>query len=262
MNMKRVGQAWRSLRPGPRHSLTFNPSLDILFKSNGRRKVVFIHTGKCAGETILNLLRKSYIKPTDFIEYHCFNANHLIQELFSGLEGVGQPPVTLFIATRDPIARWVSSFNWDLYNRFLVKGKELTLGYHEFPDVKRLAQGILDGSQNALIFGRKGHMGMGISWYLPLELVDRLPVASTFVIRQELLEQDLLNALAVVARNDGATRARRQISLPHTKGSFKSLCSEVRFKDVTDLSQGQIDGLKDYLSEDYRVNEALIKRFD
>jgi hypothetical protein len=135
------------------------------------------------------------------------------------------------------------------------------LGYHEFPDVKQLAQRISDGSQNALIFGKKGHMGMGVSWYLPLDLVDRLPAASTFVIRQESLEQDLLNALAVVARNDGATRVRHKIRLPRTKGGFRSLYSAVRFKDVTDFSQGEIDGLKDYLSEDYRVHEALVKRF-
>jgi hypothetical protein len=261
MGIKLVGQVRRGLGSRIRSSLRVNPSLDVVVKRSWRRKIIFVHTGKCAGETILNVFRKAYRKSADFYEYHCFNANLLIRELIDGLEKTEGQSISILVATRDPIARWISSFNWDLHNIFLSKSKALNWGYREFPDVMQLASKIADGDPKALIFGRKGHMGMGISWYLPLGLLDRLPADNTFVIRQEFLERDLVNTLAMLMKKDGFSRAPGHISTPRTKGDFKSLYAADSFKDISDLSVAQINGLKCYLSDDYRVNDILIERF-
>jgi hypothetical protein len=261
MVIKLMRQARRGLGSRASTSFTVNPSLDVLVRRSGRRKVVFIHTGKCAGETVRNVLQKAYCKPADFFEYHCFNANLLIRELVDKLGEIEGQSIAFFVATRDPITRWISSFNWDLHNMFLAKGQELSWGYREFPDVKQLAQEISDGNPNALVFGRKGHMRMGISWYLPLDLLDRLPADSTFVIRQESLERDLVNALSIMARMDGVNIAPGKIRVPRTKGDFKKLYAAGLFKDISDLSGDQINGLKNYLSRDYSVNDVLIERF-
>jgi hypothetical protein len=260
MVIKLIRQARRGLGSRACTSFTVNPSLDVLVRRSGRRKIVFIHTGKCAGETVRKVLR-TYVKPADFFEYHCFNANLLIRELLDNLGEIEGQSIAFFVATRDPTTRWISAFNWDLHNMFLAKGLELNWGYREFPDVKQLAQKISDGNPNALVFGRKGHMKMGISWYLPLDLLDRLPADSTFVIRQESLERDLVNALSIMARKDGVNRAPGQICAPRTKGDFKKLYNAGLFKDISDLSGEQINGLRNYLSGDYHVNDLLIERF-
>jgi hypothetical protein len=251
-------QTWRNLRPKrwPK-DLSLNPPLESILSSHHQQRVILVHTGKCGGESILQALRLFYGNSVAIFQYHCFDANLLIRELLCELASDGTSPLTIYVATRDPITRWISSFNWVLHKRFLSKGRERRGGYHKYPDIQHLVDGISAGDTGACEFGRTGHMGMGISWYLPYETAVKLPASNLHVIRQESLEADVNLAFATVGRHPEGISSQPPVLIARTKGDFKKLYPGGVFKDASCLSGDSLLRLKEYLADDYRVNEFL-----
>ena len=253
-------QAWRKLYPGGRN-LLLNSPLEEIKKHNSNHIIFFVHTGKCAGESILIALRKTFKEVATIIEYHCFDANRLIKELLLNLSGdsiLGGAEATFVIATRDPLDRWVSSFNWELYNRFLRKSKAPLMGYRKYPSVLDLAHGIINKERSALTFGRSGHMGMGISWYLPRKTLTHLSKHKVYSIRMENIYEDF-NLFASDFVNDFShVSFKLPVQLPRTKGSYQQLYPKGTFADLKTCKKGDIDKLRHYLRKDYRVNRYIV----
>jgi hypothetical protein len=251
-------QTWRNLRPKrwPK-DLSLNPPLETILASRHHKAVVLLHTGKCGGESILKALHLFYGNSAAIFQYHCFDANLLIHELLYELESDGEFPLTIYVATRDPVTRWISSFNWVLHKQFLSKGRARRGGYHEYSDIQDLAERISGGDTSACEFGRTGHMGMGISWYLPLATAAKLPASNLYVIRQESLEADVNAAFAAVGRHSEGSSSQFLGSITRTKGDYKKLYPRGVFKDASCLSGESLLCLKEYLADDYRVNELL-----
>jgi hypothetical protein len=255
-----VDQKWRMANPAWIKAFKLNPPLDILLGECAKPKILFVHTGKCAGESILRGLRKYYLDIADIYEYHCFDANELIRELLITQNTSSIEDWTFLIANRDPLQRWISSFNWDLHNLFLSKGRALSIGYRAYPTIKDLASSIANKDPEAIKFGKAHHMGMGISWYLQQDLIDRLPLSSTHIIRQEFLQQDFENAITSINTRSAQPNITGIPKLEHTKDDFKSRYPKGTFRAFADLSIAEKEAMCDFLDQDYAVSTYLAKR--
>ena len=147
----------------------------MLRENRSNIAIIFFHVGKCAGESIIRAIADAFGTRVATFEYHSFDANLLIKDFLTAkqLFCKDQEPIVI-IATRDPVQRWFSAFNWDLHDLFLSKNVPLDDGYSRFPKASDLAAGISTADPEALKFGRTNHMGMGLSWYLPLNMVAHL----------------------------------------------------------------------------------------
>ena len=173
----------------------FNPPISEIHKVSGRR-LVFVHVGKCAGGSLILSLNAALDSSFTMFEMHCHNANQLIRELVTN----GPDDLIFLILSRDPIDRFVSAFNWDKHNMYLSQktpGSVVAKWYEEFPTVEILARALTDTdsvkAERALKFSRFGHMGMGQSWYAPLDLIDKIPADRTFLCETETFSTDLHN---------------------------------------------------------------------
>lgn len=252
-----IDQKWRRANPAWVKAFKLNPPLDILLGERGKPKILFVHTGKCAGESILKALRQYYLDKADIYEYHCFDANELIRELLVTQSTSSLERFTFLIANRDPLQRWISSFNWDLHNLFLSKDRSRNIGYQAYPTIKDLAASIANKDPEAIKFGRAHHMGMGIAWYLQQDLINKLPLASTHIIRQESLQQDFENAVISINMSQAQPIKTAIPKLEHTKDDFKSCYPRGTFRVCADLSIAEKEAVRSYLCQDYAVSGSL-----
>ncbi|SMO98427.1 hypothetical protein [Paracoccus laeviglucosivorans] len=127
---------------------------------------------------------------------HVREANRLIRDAV-----VKDPGDFIYlISTRDPIARFVSSFNWDKHNVYLSRPNavaKVKQWFEEFPTIDALARALSyadpQKAQRALHFSRFGHMGKGPAWYTPLDLIPLLPKDRTFLVETENFATDIQN---------------------------------------------------------------------
>jgi len=237
----------------------FNPLLGSVLASNKKYKVAVIHVGKCAGEsTLLSIKQNLPSNDFDIFEYHCFDANELLVELLRQQHALES--VYFVICTRDPLERWVSSFNWDLHNMFLSKSMHSKLHEKYFTVIKLVEELCKENpDEDALTLSRFGHMGMGISWYLPGQVFGELPSGRTYTIRTESIERDLhaviqkLRALTIVDTYEAI------MNTPKTKDDYKSKYPAGTFGNLNEATCAQIEKMKRSLESDYAIHELAMK---
>lgn len=161
------------------------------------KKIIHIHVGKCAGGTINNVLAQTGIEIT---ELHCFSANKDLIDIVNRDDGCN----LYLIGVRDPIARFVSAFNFDKYEILTSQKSGNHVWdriYNEFPSVDHLVQSLLSMNHEKrtlawdAISNSALHIQMGLSWYLEDDILDRIPKDRLNVIRTEMLELDMIKFL-------------------------------------------------------------------
>lgn len=237
-----------------------NVQYSEMIKETRGKKIVFIHVGKCAGGSAILSLNNALSNDFTMFEMHVYDSNRIIREV------VNKDPEDAFylILTRDPISRFISSFNWDKHNTFLRvanPGVHVRRWFEEFPSVNSLACSLSDPdvekADRALEFTQYGHMGMGPAWYTPLDLLPCLPRNRTFVCETENFSDDLQRfASAVDPDLQG-----QQIQVFQDKSDFTAEYDkpdEIFSKTLADEGRRN---LRILLNEDVRVWNALRNTF-
>lgn len=236
-----------------------NLSASEILKADGK-KIVFVHVGKCAGGSAILSLNNALGNDFTMFEMHVYNSNQIIREVVTG----AREDVFYLIATRDPIDRFISSFNWDKHNTFLSvesPGHQVRSWFEEFPSVNTLARSLADPDQQkatrALQFSRYGHMGMGPAWYTPMGLLPLLPKDRTFVLETENFSADIQHfAASIDPRLDG-----QQIQVFHDKSDFTSAYDNPDVIFSKALSMEGRRNLRILLNEDVHVWTTLRQTF-
>jgi hypothetical protein len=245
----------------------FNPSIDYVIARKTQLKIAFVHVGKCAGESIMTAIKNKIPNNyCDIYEYHCFDANKLIDELINARSVL--PTLHYIICTRDPLERWISAFNWDKHNLGIlnetcgdVKLMEL---YKSYPTVDQLAKALLKQPQNnhAVQLSRAAHMGMGISWYLPLDIFIKIKEQKVYTIRSEHIEKDTESVIKLIMDYMGmpiSADFHSRLLIPKTKHDYQARYPAETFKNLDGLFYSEIKRLKQFLSNDYESHEAALK---
>jgi hypothetical protein len=258
-----IVQPWRKSYEGG-YNIKFNPLLSTLKQSAGKRIILFVHTGKCAGESILEGMARIFGAKVLIYEYHVFDANERLLEALNYFHGNKPELASIVVATRDPLSRWVSSYNWDLHNLFLSKNKQPPEGFSAYPDVNMLANGIMNCESLAMRFGKFGHMGMGVSWYLPIDVHSLLDPQRTFILRTEQLDSDFhvfVNRYCNQCGLQIRSMDDRIDALSRTKHDFQSSYPENTFQRFDYSNTEVTDAMHKYLRHDIAANRSLIKTF-
>jgi hypothetical protein len=246
-------------RNAPSLKSTFNPSPEQVLSLN-TKPILFIHVGKCAGtsirDSLLNLI------PTGFTlhEMHCRDANSRIAEIVENDDG----EIEYVICTRDPVARFISAFNWDKHNMHFqgtLKGRKEGLAYDQFPTINAIVQGlqsyIVEERQLATVLAtsKSLHMGMGQSWYTPLEVVERLPLARTSVIDAYAVKDGIIK----LTQKLGCEPPDPTWTAPWEKSDYKLSYPDHEKEFPTSLSAKEETALQSCIEDDINVYRKLLK---
>lgn len=235
--------------------IDFNPDVERVLSAKGK-KILFVHVGKCAGESIIQALQRHL--PDDFLlfEMHVYDANVRIREVVSA----APPDLTYVIASRDPVDRYVSAFNWDKHNLFLsgaLDGNRHENSFKLFPTVDTLISGL--GNPNAELrlaateFSRFGHMAMGQHWYTPLDVLKKIPQNRTYVIDIATMKKDLLRLLDSL----GYPQDAESFSTPRAKSGVYESYENYNELFSTFLSQRNRQRLLQHIAQDLNVYNRL-----
>lgn len=227
-------------------------------RSDPNPKIVLIHVGKCAGETVKRTLLAKLPSSHRVYEMHCADANERIRICLD----LDIERAHYVICTRDPVSRFVSAYNWDKHNLHAsgrLAGKKYGGYFEEFSSVEYLVESLVatdaERRSRAQDFSRFGHMGMGQSWYTPLPVLALLPMDCTYLCDMSSLRDDLNRILIAIggqtlAQDEDLANDKADYKLRYPKGYFSS-----------DLSDRARDTLTDELREDYQVLAFLRKHF-
>lgn len=243
--------------------IIMNPPLAEIISAT-TRGIVFVHVGKCAGGSIMRSLRSVLSDQFHMYEMHCFNANQVIRDTLT----YGRNDLIYLIAVRDPVSRYISSFNWAKHDQYL-RGNEIPEKsghyceqYFElFPTVDDLLCALSSSDEKraeaALLFSNFAHMGMGQSWYTPLSVVKKLPPERTFLCESNYLGRDLR---AFSSRMDPETTSC-QIKMWHDKGNYSQLYQDGERLFSKTLSSQARRNLRILRDQDFRVYRHLLQHF-
>ena len=231
--------------------------------------ICVIHVGKCAGESIVRSLKCMLPElKKRIVEYHVFDSNILINQLLSFAQY--EPNIDIIFCTRDPLERWVSSFNWDFYTYKLRKHyycpRYILNLFDKYDSSKKLARGIYNCEEEAFTLAKAkhlsfGHMAMGQSWYLPMTLMESIKPSQFHLIRTNSIKQDLSSCFKKLSNKYGILAGKSwNIDIPILKNS-KSFYVNYSMSVASDLSSHESDAVFDFLSEDVKVHQILVDRF-
>jgi hypothetical protein len=199
-----------------------------------------------------------------FYDDHVFDANERLFEALNFFHCNKSENLSVVIATRDPLDRWASSYNWDLHNLFLRKRKSLPNSFSAFSNVNLLAHGIKNNDVNALNFGRFGHMGMGVSWYLPIATHSLLDSRNTHVIRTENLDSDFHRFVIQLCKHFNLREdimSNGDFTLPRTKHDFQSSYPRNTFQRFDYDDAELVYSIQKYLENDIMAHTSLVQTF-
>ena len=266
MSCTLVSQEWR-LKFHYGHNLDFNPPGEYIQLIQNQECVHFIHTGKCAGESIIAAMKRDGLAARR-LEYHAFDANKSLDNAIQIIGRNANDKKHFFIIlTRDPIDRWESSFNWDIHNIFLSKGISLAdTKFANYMNVNDLSIGIAKRDPEALALGRFGHMRMGISFYTPKAILENLDPKHTHIIRTEMIDADYSLLRSELIRSIPTTNERYSHQgltqlVPYTKNDFKKNYPRRTFSQINRSDTNIMRSLKKYLKQDYEAHELAISKF-
>ena len=258
-------QTWRVLISNG-SNLKFNPPIEYIHILNGTACIHFVHTGKCAGESIISSLSRD-TKNITLLVYHAYDAGQCISKAINYLQNNNKAAHFFIVATRDPLKRWESSFNWDLHNQILKKNisiKNTLLANYE--NINLLAQGIANGEQKALQLGEWGHMGLGLHAYVPINELNNIPKSRLFAIRTEKINQDYSSILRLLPNEyldqriidlKSNKRVRSGAKVPRSKDKYKNDYPSGTFSELKEI---YFENIKEFLADDYAAHDLLACR--
>jgi hypothetical protein len=256
-------QIWRKTYAGGKN-IYFNPVLSTIENAVNSRIILFVHTGKCAGQSIQEGMARILRSHAVIFEYHVFDANKRLLEALEYLEGKKTAQFSIVIATREPLRRWASSFNWDLHNLFLSHNRKHPRDFEKYSNVNQLVSGIMRKESQAVKFGKFGHMGMGISWYLPTDKHFLLKPENTYVLRTESLDADFRSFIGHFFGKHSLFMnglATEDLNLSRTKHDFHLSYPVGTFQDLDYSNQVALDAMKSYLDDDITSHSRLVSSF-
>ncbi len=159
-----------------------------------KKRILFINVGRCHGAAAMDFLRGELGDDFALFSLNVQSANAKIERI---VEDYGDK-FTFLISKREPISRFISSYNWDKHNLFLsgnrLKEENAKL-FEEFPTVDSLATGLSSMKRgvrdDAHRFAKFGHMGMGQSFYTPANVLEAMPDTAVHVYDVATMGADL-----------------------------------------------------------------------
>ena len=248
-------------------STSFNPDpLDLLESAAQKPTIALIHIGKCAGESVLDALRMNFShEELNLCEFHIFDANQRLDQLFKQIKDTDQ--IHCLVTTRDPLARWVSAFNWDTHTfhrsqQFFCHPNAVHF-HQRYPSAKSIAAGLAKSEQEAINFASfhhlaYGHIAMGADWYLPASRRSYLNRATSSVIRTERIQQDYENCIRSILNQFTNLSDRQAIAVPKTKQSYQTRYPENSFSQLTDLTETEQNAIARTIKKDIEAHQDLI----
>lgn len=216
--------------------------------------IQFIHVGKCAGSSVGTALQNLSI---EFEEFHCGNAStQLAHSIKHNSEHF------YLVTVRDPIARFVSAFYWDYYEKRVLNDyhgpdNKWKIYYERFETPNQIAEALTsrDSSLRELawdyVTNSKLHAEFCISWYIPLAKVKCLHSKNCHVIRTEHSDRDFLAFLRKF--NIDTTSFG---GLPREKQNYKHKITNYD----THLSKVSIQNLKHVYFDDYLILDGFYRK--
>ena len=248
-------------------STSFNPDpLDLLASAAQKPTIALIHIGKCAGESVLDALRMNFSdEELNLCEFHIFDANQRLDQLFKQIKDTVQ--IHCLVTTRDPLARWVSAFNWDTHTfhrsqQFFCHPNAVHF-HQRYPSAKSLAAGLAKSEQEAINFASfhhlaYGHIAMGADWYLPASRRSYLNRATSSVIRTERIQQDYESCIRSILNQFTNLSDRQAIAVPKTKQSYQTRYPKHSFSQLTDLTETEQNAIARTIKKDIEAHQDLI----
>ena len=248
-------------------STSFNPDpLELLASAAQKPTIALIHIGKCAGESVLDALRMNFSdEELNLCEFHIFDANQRLDQLFKQIKDNDQ--IHCLVTTRDPLARWVSAFNWDTHTfhrsqQFFCHPNAVHF-HQRYPNAKSLAAGLAKSEQEAINFASfhhlaYGHIAMGADWYLPASRRSHLHRATSSVIRTERIQQDYESCIRSILNQFTNLSDRQAIAVPKTKQSYQTRYPEHSFSRLTDLTETEQNAIARTIKKDIEAHQDLI----
>ena len=248
-------------------STSFNPDpLELLASAAQKPTIALIHIGKCAGESVLDALRMNFSdEELNLCEFHIFDANERLDQLFKQIKDTDQ--IHCLVTTRDPLARWVSAFNWDTHTfhrsqQFFCHPNAVHF-HQRYPSAKSLAAGLAKSEKEAINFASfhhlaYGHIAMGADWYLPTTRRSRLNRATSSVIRTERIQQDYESCIRSILNQFTNLSDRQAIAVPKTKQSYQTRYPEHSFSQLTDLTETEQNAIARTIKKDIEAHQDLI----
>lgn len=249
---------------------SFNKEAKGLNKSKSKLILCIIHIGKCAGESVIRSLEAALPKSAvEIIEFHTFDANQLVQETIQAVEG--NPAIHWVILTRDPIKRWISSFNWDYHtfglNQYFYCHPVVKQHFTQYRTCQSLIDGLIRNEEDAIALSKLhhmayGHMAMGQAWYLSKHAINQLKPKQTSIIRTEHIQSDFEHCLSKLSRQVPELEIITTTKVIHSKNNYQDWHETQQFTKETDLTKHQKIFLKKHLRADYKLHTMLINRFN
>ena len=210
--------------------------------------VVFVHVGKCAGGSILAQFHKNKVSYT---ELHCGDSPSRLMGFLSDDDGSNH----YVVSVRDPVKRFLSSFNFDKYEKIIqgkgVKNPLWSEIYDTFESANHLCESMFCEIDRLRMLSHKAffnsflHMSLTLSWYLPVECLVRLPMDRVSVIRTEYVENDLNSFFQHYGQGD-------VVQLRKDKDS-RSFLDEIGIENPLFLSKVSQSTLSLVYDADYRI---------
>lgn len=241
--------------------ILFNADPEEIVSIKDKRRILFVHVGKCAGESIMHALRSQLSDEFVMFEMHVYDSNRRIREVVDARPA----DLTYLIAKRDPIDRYVSAFNWDKHNLFLSNKLAGTIWselYQMFPTVDLLLTGLraedAETRAHAEALSRFGHMGMGQAWYTPIDVLRALPAEQTFFLDTSSLLPDLVAVLHALRGSPTSPDFR----IPTMKSGFKDTYENSEQLFPTGISPENREVLRSHISEDISIYKSMTEKCD
>lgn len=204
-------------------------------------ELVYVHIGKCGGESLWDAINNSKVIKKDFSRVHKVH--------------IRKPPIhkktRYLVVVRNPISRAVSAFNWryklvveDEAQRHRIKGEWEVLT--KYKTLNTLAESLYkDGELDEKVandFENILHLRENIKFYLN-ELLEEISDDQIYgVMSTETLSEDVVRQLDV-----------RDLKRTHENAKFVDTSKK-------HLSETAYENLRRYLSDDFKCLETLLAR--
>lgn len=197
-----------------------------------------VHVGKCGGESFIKALPRQ-ISPLQV--YHVGDSNELLARRI-----LSRNTDDIFIVLlRDPVERFISAFEWDLYSKSLDNAGEILQNkiwarvYDTFRCANDLAESLsdqLDARRATAFFAMTAsrlHVQFDLGWYLPPVIAAHLPARRTYLVRLETIESDMATFLSA--------HGLSSVPVSRTKDHYKHKLPPDRVtKELSDLARQNI----------------------
>ena len=219
-----------------------------------KKKLHFIHVGKCAGSSVKKALESLNI---NCIYYHCFDANKVLSKKLISASSDDY----FLLLIRDPISRFISAFYYDFYKKIIIEDNNGPNGvwkslYGIFRKPNEVGEALshndkkLRSAAQTFIFKSHLHAHYSLAWYVSFKNLKYLNHNNLHIIKSENADLDFQDFLM---KNFSIADYGL---LPKEKSDYKSLIKGFD-PSLTKLAK---KNLKDAYYNDYQVLSELYRR--